>query len=66
MTALQISQNQEFLKVAMTEAFELLSKKTGISFESLTQQFPSNKKLQESVAKMVAEAAKIMESTLNA
>jgi len=66
MNALQISQNQEFLKVAMTEAFELLSAKTGISFQALTEQFSTNKNLQESVAKLVAEAAKVMESTLNA
>lgn len=65
MNALQISQNETFQAVALKEALETLSKSTGISFSSLVEQFPVNAKLQESCAKLVAEAAKVMANELN-
>lgn len=64
MTPLQLTQNDTFTAFALAEAMELLSQKTGISVESLIQQFPTNKSLQESCAKLVAEAAKVTASEL--
>ena len=65
MNALQIASNSTFMAVALQEAIETLSKSTGISVESLVKQFPTNSKLQESVAKLVSEAAKVMADELN-
>jgi hypothetical protein len=57
MNAIQISQKQDFIAIAMTEAFDLVSEKTGISVEALREQFPENKALQKSIAQIVANAA---------
>ncbi|QPB12026.1 hypothetical protein PQD09_gp05 [Providencia phage PSTCR4] len=58
METLNIINNQTFQQYALTEALHLLSKDTGISVESLVKQFPTNKKLQETCAKIVVETAK--------
>jgi len=59
MNALTIAQNSSFLVIAMTEALELLAKKSGISYEALVEQFPTNKELQTRVAEMVSMAARV-------
>lgn len=65
MNALQIAQNENFVIIAMAEAFELLSEKTGITVKSLQEQFPVNEKLQKSVAELVAKAAQVTAEELN-
>lgn len=60
MNALQIAQNETFQQFALVEAMTLLSKDTGISIESLIEQFPTNMELQKSCAKIVAETAKVL------
>jgi hypothetical protein len=59
MNALTVAQNSSFLVIAMTDALELLAKKSGISYEALVEQFPTNKELQTRVAEMVSMAARV-------
>jgi hypothetical protein len=66
MNSFQIAANKTFQAFAMAEAFDLISKKTGIKIENLHKQFAEgNKDLIESVAKMVALAAETVAETLN-
>ncbi len=66
MNAFQIAGNQTFQAFAMAEAFDLISKKTGISLESLQKQFAEgNQELIKSVAEMVALAAKTVAEVIN-
>lgn len=65
MNALQIASNSTFMSYAISEAFELLSEKTGISVASLAEQFPTNEKLQKSIAELVAKAAEVTASELS-
>lgn len=65
MNALQIASNSTFMGIAIAEAFDLLSAKTGISVNSLVEQFPTNEKLQKSVAELVAKAAEVTASEIN-
>ena len=58
MNAQQIASNQTFQAFAVNEALILLSKDTGISIESLIEQFPVNIELQDACAKIVVETAK--------
>ena len=58
MKALKIAQNINFQIIALTEALELISKDTGISYESLIAQLPTNIKLQKRAAEFVVTAAK--------
>jgi hypothetical protein len=58
MNAQQIASNETFQAFAAAEALTLLSKDTGISIESLVEQFPTNIELQETCAKIVVETAK--------
>ena len=60
MNALEIANNQTFQQYALVEAMQLLSKDTGISIESLIEQFPTNVELQKACAKIVAETAKLL------
>lgn len=64
MTAQQLIKSQAFCAMALAEAMRMISKDTGISMESLIEQFPKNKKLQERTAEMVAEAAKVTAEAL--
>ena len=56
----EISQNQKLQQYELVEAMQLLSKDTGISIESLIEQFPKNMELQKTCAKILAETAKIL------
>lgn len=60
MNALQIAQNETFQQYALIEAMTVLSKDTGISIDSLIEQFPTNMELQKTCAKIVAETAKLL------
>ena len=60
MKAHEIAQNQKFQQCALAEAMQLLSKDTGISIESLIEQFPKNMELQKTCAKILAETAKLL------
>lgn len=57
MNALEIASNETFQQYALMEALSLLSKDTGISVQSLVEQFSTNEKLQETCAKIVAQTA---------
>ena len=59
MNAFDLIKNNDFVVMAMADAFELLSDKTGISITALQEQFPTNKELQTRVAEMITTAAKI-------
>ncbi|WYC17898.1 hypothetical protein [Vibrio phage vB_VneS_J26] len=65
MNALQIASNPTFQAIALQEAFETLSRDTGISVASLIEQFPTNVELQTRTAEMVAKAAEVTAATLN-
>ena len=54
----QIATNKTFQVFAIIEALQLISNDTGISYDSLFKQFPTNKDLQETVASIVVNAAK--------
>lgn len=63
--AANLATNGDFIAMAMQDAFELLSKKSGISVKALQKQFPKNKELQTRVAEMVAFAAMHTAKNLN-
>lgn len=65
MNALSVAQNKDFVAIAMSDAFDMISENTGISVKALIKQFPNNKELQTRVAEMVAFAAKVMADELN-
>ena len=62
----QVATTPAFQAIALTEALKTLSKSTGISLESLIEQFPTNTNLQEACAKMLIEAAKETAVMINA
>jgi hypothetical protein len=61
----QVATTPAFQVIALTEALQTLSKSTGISFDSLVEQFPTNAKLQETCAKMLIEAATATAEMMN-
>jgi hypothetical protein len=61
MNAQQIATNMTFQIFAITEALTLISKDTGITYDALFAQFPTNKELQAACAKVVVETAKLLE-----
>lgn len=65
-TISNVATNPSFQVIALTEALRTLSKSTGISFESLIEQFPTNAKLQETCAKMLIAAATVTAEMVNA
>ncbi|QNJ59151.1 hypothetical protein [Vibrio phage vB_ValS_PJ32] len=65
MNALQIASNPTFQAIALQDAFEVISRDTGISVADLIEQFPRNLKLQTRAAEMVAKAAEVTAETLN-
>lgn len=62
----QVAMTPSFQVIALTEALQTLSKSTGISLESLIEQFPTNEKLQETCAKMLIAAAQATADMMNA
>ena len=65
MQATTIAANIHFQVLATTEALELISTDTGISYKSLISQFPTNLKLQKRVAEFVAKSAMFLAKELN-
>lgn len=66
MNALQIAQNKNFQIIAMAEAFKVLSSDTGISVDSLVEQFKNgNQNLIKKIGEMVATAAKVTAESIN-
>lgn len=61
---LEITQNSNFQTTALTEALELISKNTGITFESLVNQFPTNDQLQRACAKIIVQTAMKLKESL--
>lgn len=60
MNTQQIANNQTFQAFAIIEALTLISKDTGISFESLMSQFPTNPDLQMACAKVCVGTAELL------
>jgi hypothetical protein len=60
MNTQQIATNKTFQAFAIIEALSLISKDTGISYDALFAQFPTNKDLQDACAKVVVETAKLL------
>lgn len=60
MEALQIAKNETFMQYALMEALYVLANNTGIPVQSLVSQFATNKELQNTCAKIVAETAKLL------
>lgn len=60
MNTQQIANNQSFQVVALIEALTLIAKDTGISYETLFAQFPTNEDLQTACAKIVVGTAKLL------
>ena len=58
MNTQKIASNKTFQAFAIIEALTLISKDTGIAYESLLEQFPKNNDLQSTCAKIVVETAK--------
>ena len=56
----QIATNQTFQVLVLIEALTLISKDTGIAYETLISQFPSNEELQTACAKIVVGTAKLL------
>ena len=61
MNTQQIATNKTFQVFALIEALTLISKDTGIAYETLFSQFPSNEDLQTACAKIVVGTAKLLE-----
>ena len=60
MNTQQIANNQTFQVFAIVEALTLISRDTGISYDSLFAQFPTNEDLQTACAKIVVGTAKLL------
>jgi hypothetical protein len=56
----QVATNKTFQAFAITEALKLISKDTGITYDSLFEQFPTNKGLQTTCAKIIVGTAKLL------
>lgn len=65
MQAQTIAANLHFQAIAASEALELISKDTGISYKSLISQFPTNLKLQKRVAEFVVKAVLFLAKEIN-
>ncbi|QPB11389.1 hypothetical protein [Providencia phage Kokobel2] len=57
-TVADIIGNETFQQYALGEALRMLSSDTGISVEALAKQFPTNRKLRDTCAKIAVEVAK--------
>lgn len=65
-TVSSVATNQSFQVIALTEALRTISASTGISFESLIEQFPTNANLQKRCAEMLIAAATVTAEMVNA
>jgi hypothetical protein len=63
--SINVAANINFQAIALTEALNVIAKDTGIAFESLIAQLPTNEKLMKRAAEMVARAAKVAADSIN-
>jgi len=61
-----VAANINFQAIALTEALNVIAKDTGIAFESLLSQLPTNVNLMKRAAEMVALAATVTADSINA
>lgn len=64
--ATNVAANINFQAIALTEALNVIARDTGITFESLIAQLPTNENLMKRAAGMVALAAKVTADSINA
>lgn len=64
--ATNVAANINFQAIALTEALNVIAKDTGITFENLIAQLPTNVNLMKRAAEMVALAAKVTADSINA